>query len=155
SHPNPLFFEHPPFEALLLSPLAALPFRTAYMLWGFFNVTLFLLLIFYMRQHLPFPREDLGYIALWLLFAPAGVALFQGQSSLILLAAYCCVLVTLRRGKQLAAGAALGMGLFKFQFVLPFLLIFVLRKKWRFVAGFCTTAFILGLLSVAATGPKG
>src|ERR1700746_2883613 len=34
-HPNPLFFEHPPFEALLLSPLAALPFRTAYLVWGF------------------------------------------------------------------------------------------------------------------------
>src|SRR5438445_4077386 len=44
-HPNPLFFEHPPFEGLLLSPLAALPFRTAYMLWGFFNATVWLLLI--------------------------------------------------------------------------------------------------------------
>src|SRR5262249_51459922 len=29
-HPNPLLFEHPPFEAALLSPLAMLPFRTAY-----------------------------------------------------------------------------------------------------------------------------
>src|SRR5437773_10126934 len=29
-HPSPLFFEHPPFEALLFSPLAALPFSSAY-----------------------------------------------------------------------------------------------------------------------------
>src|SRR5579862_8045478 len=28
--PNPLLFEHPPFEALLLSPLARLSYRNAY-----------------------------------------------------------------------------------------------------------------------------
>src|SRR5947207_5109965 len=33
-HPNPLIYEHPPFEALLLSPLAALPYKTAYLVWG-------------------------------------------------------------------------------------------------------------------------
>src|SRR6266571_5276445 len=69
-HPNPLFFEHPPFEALLFSPLAALPFRTVYLLWGFLNATVWLLMIFFMRSYFPAPREDLGYITLWLLFAP-------------------------------------------------------------------------------------
>src|SRR5438034_6039504 len=80
-HPSPLFFEHPPFEALLLSPLAALPFRTAYLIWGLFNVAVWVLLIFFLRTHLPWPREELGYLSLWLLFAPLGVALYQGQSS--------------------------------------------------------------------------
>src|SRR5437660_6613494 len=92
-HPNPLFFEHPPFEGLLLSPLAALPFRTAYMLWGLINATVWLMLIVSMRPHLPSPREDLGYVALWLLFAPLGVALYQGQSSMILLALYATTFV--------------------------------------------------------------
>src|SRR5436305_10882163 len=32
--PVPLLFEHPPFEALLISPLAAHSFRTAYLVWG-------------------------------------------------------------------------------------------------------------------------
>src|SRR5216683_8377383 len=127
-HPNPLFFEHPPFEALMLSPLAALPFRTAYVLWGLLNATVWLLLIFLMRPHFPAPLEDLGYVALWLLFAPLGVALFQGQSSLILLALYAAAFVLLRQNSDFAAGAALGLGLFKFQFVLPFVLILVLRK---------------------------
>src|SRR6266481_2774632 len=45
-HPSPLFYEHPPFEALLLSPLAAVSFQTAYTLWGVLNATLLLLLIF-------------------------------------------------------------------------------------------------------------
>jgi hypothetical protein len=87
-HPNPLFYEHPPFEALLLSPLAALSFRTSYMCWGFFNAVVWLSLMFFLRQYLPWPREDLAYLCLWFLFAPVGVALFQGQSSIVLLALY-------------------------------------------------------------------
>src|SRR5713226_6517814 len=154
-HPNPLFFEHPPFEALLLSPLAAVPFRTAYMLWGFLNATVWLLLIFFMRPHLPAPLEDLGYVALWLLFAPLGVALFQGQSSMILLALYAAAFVLLRQDREFAAGAALGLGLFKFQFVLPFVLILVLRKQWRFLGGFCIAAVVLGILSLLTTGWHG
>lgn len=154
-HPNPLFFEHPPFEALLLSPLAALPFRTAYMLWGFLNATVWLLLIFFMRPYFALPQEDLGYIALWLLFAPLGVALFQGQSSVLLLALYAAAFVLLRRNLDLGAGTALGFGLFKFQFVLPFALILLFRRQWRFLAGFCATAFFLGTLSLLTTGWHG
>ena len=154
-HPNPLFFEHPPFEALLLSPLAAVPFRTAYMLWGFLNAAVWLLLIFFMRPYLPAPHEDLGYIALWLLFAPLGVALFQGQSSLLVLALYAVAFVLLRQNSDLAAGAALGLGLFKFQFVLPFVLIFLFRRQWRFLGGFCITAAVLGILSLLTSGWNG
>jgi hypothetical protein len=154
-HPNPLFFEHPPFEALLFSPLAALPFRTVYMLWGLLNATIWLLLIFVMRPYFPAPREDLGYITLWLLFAPLGVALFQGQSSLLLLALYAAAFILLRQNRELPAGISLGLGLFKFQFVLPFVLIFLFRKKWRFLGGFCITAFVLGILSLLTTGWHG
>ena len=39
---EPLIFEHPPFEAWLLSPLAVLPYRTAYLVWGLFNVVVWL-----------------------------------------------------------------------------------------------------------------
>ena len=154
-HPNPLFFEHPPFEALLLAPLAALPFRTAYMLWGFLNATVWLLLIFFMRPHLPAPLEDLGYVALWLLFPPLGVALYQGQSSVLLLALYAAAFVLLRENHEFVAGAALGLGLFKFQFVLPSATIFLFRKQWRFLGGFCLTALLLGILSLLTTGWQG
>ena len=155
AHPNPLFFEHPPFEALLLSPWAALPFQTAYLLWGFFNATVWLLMILLMRAYFPVPREDLGYTALWLLFAPLGVALFQGQPSLLLLAVYSLVFVFLRQGKEAFAGAILGVGLFRFQFVVPFALIFLFRKKWRFIGGFCVAGFVWSVLSLLTTGWRG
>jgi glycosyl transferase family 87 len=151
-HPNPLLFEHPPFEAVLLSPLAALPFRTAYLIWGLLNASIWLALMFLLRPYLPAPREDLGYVMLWLLFAPLGVALYQGQSSLIVLALYAASLVLLTRSRELAAGVILGLGLFKFQFILPFALIFLFRKRWRYVLGVAASALCLTVLSMAVTG---
>ena len=154
-HPNPLFYEHPPFEALVLSPLAALPFRMAYLLWGLSNVVIWLILIFFMRPYFQCPEEDLGYLALWVLFAPLAVALYQGQSSLILLALYAIAFVKLQQEKEFNAGMWLGLGLFKFQFVLPFAFIFLLRKRWRFLQGFAASSLLLTLISLLAVGWKG
>jgi len=154
-HPNPLFFEHPPFEALLFSPLAALPFRAAYLVWGLFNAALFLLLIVFLRRYLTWPSENLAYICLWLLFAPLAVALYQGQSSILLLAVYSLSFVQLKRERELSAGIALGLGLIKFQFVLPFALIFLFRKRWRFLTGFLISACIVGAVSIATVGLNG
>lgn len=153
--PSPLLFEHPPFEALIFSPLAALPYRTAYTIWALVNAIIWLSLPLLLRPQAPRPRETLGYLALWLLFAPLGVALFQGQSSLALLLLYTLCFLQLKRGRELTAGALLGLGLFKFQFVLPLALIFLLRRQWRFLAGFAVSGAFLGALSVAAVGWRG
>ena len=154
-HPVPLFFEHPPFEALLLSPLAAHPYRTAYLVWGLTNATAWLALIFFLRPYLPWPREGLGYIFMWLLFAPLWVALYQGQSSLFLLAAFALAFVLLKSRKEFTGGVALGFGLLKLQFVLPFVVIFLVRRRWRFLAGFAACALVLAFVSIAAVGWKG
>jgi len=155
AHPNPLFFEHPPFEALLLSPLAAFPFRTAYMIWGLLNAAVWLSSIWLLRPYLPTPREDLGYLALWLLFAPLGVAMYQGQPSILLLAIYALTFTNLKRESEFAAGVCLGLGLFRFQFVLPFVFIFLVRRKWRFLEGFALTSMFVALLSMVAVGRTG
>ena len=154
-HPNPLIYEHPPFEALLFAPLAGLPFRGAYLIWGIVNATIWLILPYLLRSHAPVPRDLFGYFALWLLFAPLGVALFQGQTSLVLLLVYTVTFLSLKRGRDLRAGWWLGFGLFKFQFVLPFALIFLFRRKWRFLAGFLLSATLLGILSLITVGWQG
>ena len=145
---EPLIYEHPPFEALLLAPLGALPYKTAYLLWGLINVAIFLTLPRLLRPYATAPRDELAYLALWLLFAPLGVALYQGQSSIVLLLVYALTFSALKQGRDGRAGAILGLGLFKFQFILPFVLIFVLRRQWRFLKGFLATAAGLGVLSV-------
>lgn len=154
-HAEPLIYEHPPFEALLLAPLGALPYKTAYLVWGLINVAVWLILPYLMRPYAPMPRDGLGYSVLWFLFAPLGITLFQGQSSLVLLLLFALTLIQLKRGHEQTAGLCLGLGLFKFQFVLPFALIFLLRRKWGFVAGFALSAAVLGVLSLIAVGWAG
>jgi hypothetical protein len=61
----------------------------------------------------------------------------------------------LRGGRDLRAGAIFGLALFKFQFVIPFVLIFLLQRKWRFMKGFVATAGALGILSLVAVGGHG
>src|SRR2546430_2956265 len=154
-HPNPLIYEHPPFEALLLSPLAALSYRSAYLIWSSINAMLWLVLPYVFRRYAAVPGDELAYLALWFIFAPLGVALYQGQSSIVLLLVYFLTFISLKGSRDLLAGVFLGLGLFKFQFVVPFALIFLLRKKWRFMAGFALSVTVLGALSLVAVGWQG
>jgi Glycosyltransferase family 87 len=152
---EPLIYEHPPFEALLLSPLGALPYKAAYLLWGFVNISIWLGLPWLLRPYAPVPRDDLSYLGLWLFFAPLGVTLFQGQSSLVILLLYSIAFICLKRGHDFGAGLALGLALLKFQFVIPLVLIFVLRRKWKVIKGLVTMASALGVLSLVAVGWRG
>lgn len=155
AHPGPLLFEHPPLEAFLLSPMAALPFRSVYKVWGLFNASLWLLCIIFLRPYLPWPRDLLGYIFLWLFSAPMAVALYQGQSSIILMALFAAAFVLLTKERDLLAGFALGFGLLKFQFVLPFAFIFLLRRRWRLIAGFAISFLMFVVLCITAVGLAG
>jgi hypothetical protein len=154
-NPNPLLYQHPPFEALLLSPLAKYPFRTAYLIWGLLSVAAWLLTLFALRPYCQWPQQDLAYICLWTLFAPLGVALFQGQSSLLVTAFIAAGFLILKNRKELPAGICFGLALFKPQVAVPLLLVFLIRKRWVVVAGGVVTSMMLGLLSVLAVGFRG
>ena len=105
-----------------------------------------LLLPWTLRRYARVPREDLGYLALWFIFAPLGIALYQGQSSLVLLSLFIATFIAFRQGRDFRAGLWLGLGLFKFQFVLPFVLILFLLRKWKFMQGFSLMAALLAIL---------
>ena len=154
-HPSPLYFEHPPFEALILSPLAAVSFRTAYLLWGLLNAAVVMGLIVHLRPHLRWPSEDIGYLALWPLFAPIVVTLYQGQSSILVLAGFALAFVQLKKGRPFSAGVAFVLTLFKFQFAVPMAIIFLLRRQWRLLAGFASSGAVLVLASLVAVGRGG
>ena len=149
---QPLIFEHPPFEALLLSPLGGLSYRTAYLIWGLVNAAVWLYLPYLLRAYTPSPQNGLAYLALWILFPPLGIALYQGQSSLLLLLVFSLTFISLTRGRDFRAGLWLGLGLFKFQFVVPLAIIFLLRRRWNVLTGFLVSASALALLSIAAVG---
>jgi len=90
--------------------------------------------------------------ALFLGFYPIALALMQGQDSILLLALLAAALVSLERNRDLTAGALAGVGLFKFQIVVPIVLLFLLWRRWRFVKGFMFSAILVGLLSFITSG---
>ena len=152
THAQPLIFEHPPFEALMLSPLGALSYRTAYLVWGFFNALIWLSLPCLLRQYLPSPRSELGYFSLWFSFTPLGVALYQGQSSVLVLFFLSLSFMALKNKRDVLSGVWLGMALLKFQFVTPFALVVLVRRRWAMMKGFAASAAALAMLSFAAVG---
>jgi hypothetical protein len=148
--------DHPPFEALLLAPLTKLSFAQAYELWGAINIALWMLFAYFIRSYVPStPTNALRYLPLCFLFYPAWVVMFQGQTSFLVLVIYTLTFLCLKRGRDLWAGAFLGLGLIKFTVVLPFALICLLRKKWRMMAGFALAASLLGVISIATVGFAG
>jgi len=147
-------FIRPAYQALMFVPFSLLPYGTAYL--GFLLLNLLLLaLAFLMLQ----PRlRGLSRVwpglppALFLGFYPVALALMQGQDSILLLALLAAALVSLERNRDLTAGALAGVGLFKFQIVVPIVLLFLLWRRWRFVKGFMFSAILVGLLSFITSG---
>jgi hypothetical protein len=147
-----LIYEHPPFEAFLLSPLGGLSYRAAYLLWGVLNVLIWLSLPLFLRAHLTRPADNLSYVLLWLAFAPLWITLYVGQSSLLILLLYSFAFLSLRRGQDFVCGLVIGIALFKFQFAVPLACIFFLRGKWKIIQGFAAMALVLLAFSVTAVG---
>ena len=154
---NALPFNHPPFEALLFAPLASLPYVTAYLVWAVFNIALILGFWNLLRPCLPTLQHFLPALSLMSMFAffPIAVALLQGQDSILLLFLYGLAFAALAKGRAFVAGLCLGLALFKFQLVLPLVAVLLLRRQWKVLAGFVSTAFGLLLVSAAVVGWSG
>jgi hypothetical protein len=147
-------FNHLAYEALLFVPFALLPFRTAYFAFLAMNLGLLAISFRVLRPRM----EKLAEVGRWLPlaiflgFLPVAVALMQGQDSILLLTLLVSAMVALDRGRELAAGFLVGLALFKFQLVLPIALLFVAWRRWRFSAGFATSATAVGLVSLWVAG---
>ncbi len=153
---GPMPYNHPPVEAALFVPFAKVPYFEAYLLWDILNLILLALALFVMRAHLPGLRAQPA--VLWLVvglgFFPVFLALLQGQDILPLLLLYALAWAAMKRHSDFAAGCWLGLGLFRFHLVLPFLFVLVLRKRRRLLAGSAAVAMLMALLSIAVVGWK-
>jgi len=151
---TPLPFNHLAYESLLFAPLSLLKYRTAYLIFLLANL---LTLAACIRMLQPWTRNlarvYAGFpLALFAAYLPIAAALIQGQDSILLLAAVCGLLVLLERNEDRAAGALLGLTMFKFQFALPIVLIFLAWRRWKFVSGFVLCSLSVLLVSVWLVG---
>jgi len=157
-----VFFNHPPFEAVVYMPFTYFSYRTAYILWvivslGLLATTARLIckhtaVLHAVSQYIRMPADFGLVLVLFATFSPVTTCLLLGQNSVLTFLIYTLVFVFLRRGSQFAAGCTLACGLYKFQLVLPFLLILLLRRKWPAIKGFALIASFLLLASVAISG---
>jgi Glycosyltransferase family 87 len=144
---------YPPFQAVLLLPLTRLGYRSAYIGWGVINILLWLVARRLLTNAIAL--DPYRCLKLCSLFFPVAVTIIQGQFSLIVLVSFVLTYSLLQQKREFAAGVALGAGLVKFQIVLPFALIFVFRRKWKFIAGLTTVAGFLVAVSLLAVGLSG
>ncbi len=143
-------FVRPHFYALLLAPLALLPFGTAFWTWIVFQ-TLLLFGCWYwgFRQ---FPQDSLVISALYL---PTALGIAHGQDGVLMLAISIGSWHLLQSGKPFAAGAVLALGLIKFHLFLLWPAAILVAGNWKMLGGFASTAGAEGLLSLALGGLNG
>jgi hypothetical protein len=158
-----VFYNHPPFEALLFAPFTLLSYRAAYTAWVLLSVGLLICAAVIVESNTnvlaalsQYARiqADFGLVLLlFMTFAPLTTCLLLGQDSSLLLLIYTLTFVLLCGGNDFWAGCMLAGGLFKFHLIMPFVLILALRRKWAFVRGFMLVGCLLILISIAVSGP--
>jgi len=144
-------FAYPPYVAQAYRPLAALPFRAAYVLHTLVMAALCLAGVRLLRGN-----ADRGWLlcsAVAMTFYPMAVAVLGGQNTALSFFAAAASVAALRRRQDVAAGAALGVWLFKPQLALLVVLLLVLAGHWKVLIGFAVVALLLYLVEIPSYGP--
>lgn len=158
------FYLRPPFEALLFVPFTYLAYREAYLVWLLLSLSLLLAAAMLIRKNTNVINALLHYahgipidfgllFVLFLTFAPVMNCLLIGQDSVLILLLYTLCFGALKQRRERTAGIFLACALFKYHLVLPFAIVFTLRRRWAFLSGFAIGAFVLIAISVMVSGP--
>jgi hypothetical protein len=157
SRRGPLPYIHPPLEAVVFLPLTLLPYRQAFVTWDLLNILALFAVATTLRRHLNALRAIppwefvLGFLA----FFPVFLCLLQGQDSILLLLLCTLGFSALQRESDFLAGGWFGLALFKFQLVIPVVLLLAFWKRRRAAGGFAVVACVWAALSLALVGWEG
>ena len=148
-----LYFAYPPPVAAAYSPLSALDYRWAYLihtavmaaaLWG----------AVWLARPLSRIAADhplMIYAALMLTY-PLWRAVTGGQNTAFTLLLIVAALTFERRGYPIASGVAVGLLLYKPQFGLVFLVLLVIRRRWRATLAAAGVAVAMAAFSSVVLG---
>ena len=153
----PMRFLRPPFEALLFSAIAIWPYPKALLVWTCFKLTLLFAIPFVVVRGRPW-RED---FPIWLTsFLVLGtfsgfMDLLLGQDAILLAFLFAVAFWQLDTARDTGAGVTLGLALFKFQLVLPFVIALWIAGRKRTFPGFAISALVMFALSAVVVGWRG
>jgi hypothetical protein len=145
---------HPPFEALIFLPFTLLSYSKAFLLWDLLNLAGLFIVTLLLRQSV----STLRMVPLWefvigsLAFFPIFACFLQGQDSILLLLLCTLGFNALKKKADLLAGSWFAFGAFKFQWVVPLVLLFVIWKRRKVGVGFLVTAMFLTIVSGELVG---
>jgi len=152
---NQAVFLYPPFVALALTPLAAVGYSAAYLLWFILNCLLLVGVLVALNRYVQLRRSgSVLLVVAGASFFPVFATLAQGQVSMVLLAALIASFLALRAQREGWAGALLALALIKPPYVLPFLLLLLVQGRWRALASFCAAGAALAVFPMAVLGPS-
>lgn len=147
-------FNHLAYESLLFVPYSEFSYRVAYFLFLATNVGLLLWALHIFSPRMTSLHELLFWLpaAMFLTFLPVAAAFMQGQDSILLLLLITAAFTLLYRRQTFLAGFMVGLALFKFQIVIPIAALFLLWRRWRFVAGAIMSGCLALLISLWLVG---
>lgn len=131
---------------MLLSPLAKLPYHTAYAIWQSLSLVLVLAFLYL------YAREWPETVVLAATSVPLLINFTNGQDVGIAAALTGFAFLLIRRGNDFAAGLLLSLCSIKFHLFILVPLVFVFHRKWRVLQGGLAGGAVLWGLSVAAAG---
>lgn len=147
-------YNHPPYELLILLPLASFSFPVAHALWAAINIVLLILILYRLAHFVDGKNRPLFALMLFAYF-PTLTALKMGQDSIITCYLLLETFVSLKRRRFAMAGIILGLGLYKPQFVLPLAGTLLVARCWPAVLGFLAMAGLLSGISFMMVGGSG
>ncbi len=148
-------FVYPPFVALGFSYLAHLPYEVAFTSWLVLTALWYVGGLFLLRSALG-QLASLDWLTVFLLalsFEPFVMECWiGGQLSAFGFLCLSAALFFERMNRPIAAGAALGLLLYKPTLLLLILPFLIVSGRWRACVGFVVTAVVLAALSYAGAG---
>lgn len=143
------YFYHLSYEVALLAPISYLPQVAAFAVWTLISLLCLLGAAIVMRRH--FPDFDL---LIPFAFAATLSLLANAQDTAMLVLVTAISFDQFVRGRDAYAGAVLALGLFKYPFIVPLIVILGFRH-WRMILGFVAAAIPILSLSFALVGRNG
>ena len=146
---------HPAYEALIFAALSVVSYKTAYWLYFCLNLVLLYLAIRMLQPTPDWMREVFaGFPEMAAAgFLPVGICLIQGQDSILFLLVIVGAYTLQKNTNDFAAGMILGLGMFRFQLVIPLVVCLCFARRWKLIAGFAATCIGVAAISIAITEP--
>ena len=148
-----LFFSYPPFVAIAYSPLALLPFRASYLVHTLLMTAAVAGSIWLAGQKILVLRQHRTLaLALALLFYPMLRSVLGGQNTALTLLLMVASWRLATNRNDIYAGLVLSLLLFKPQYAVPMILLYLLAGRWRVMLGSLIGAGTLYMVGASLMG---